>query len=183
MPRLLRAFAYLFIAFPGAILWLYGVVFAVGGIASAIVGGSTARPLMPLILIAMGAGVTAVGYLMVICTRILCGDPREKPLENHLPQRAAWDLGSQGAAILISAAGFAIIHCISEQNWMRLALGIVFLAMFVALFFRLSRHRMRVRQLWLKEFTDAETARALLTLSPPRFEAAPRASGPANEEK
>jgi len=106
------------------------------------------------------------GYLMVIFTRILCGDPREKFAAHRQPQRVAWELGIQATGVLLVAGGIASVHNILIQNWGLLLLSIALFAASIVLYFWISERWNKRRQLWLKELEDLEPSRG----SPPAGE-------------
>ena len=168
MPRLLRAFAYLFIGFPGALIWLYGALLCVNSSCSIFYRQEARNHWSDLLIFAVAATAVAIGYLMVIGTRILCGDSRELFAGFHFAERVMWSLGIQITGILTAAAALTTFICIFTAEWKRLPIPLVLLVFFAFASVRLGRHWARLRNTWLQEIIDARSSRAHFGLNPPR---------------
>ncbi len=162
MPRLLRAFSILFIGFPGAWIWLYGALSLTGTFAATIAGEASGNLMSILAALAIGFGSLILGYLMVICARIISKDPRERFAGHHFTERVAWVLSLQLTSVLAVAALFAAMSCLSHEQWSKMILPVLLAAGFGMTASRLAAHWHKLGSKWHKEITDAETARATL---------------------
>jgi hypothetical protein len=168
MPRLLRAFATIFIAFPGALIWLQGAVLCVKVSGTVLYRQEAGGNLPDLAIFAMGAAAVAIGYLMVIGTRILCGDSRELFAGFHFGQRVMWNLAIQLTGCLTAGAAFTTIVCIATADWETLTLPLVLLVFLAFAAIRLVLHWQRLSNTWIQEIIDARTARSRLDLPVPQ---------------
>jgi hypothetical protein len=168
MPRLLRAFATLFIGFPGAIIWINGALLCVKGSYSIFYRQEARNSLDDLVIFAIGATAVALGYLMVIGTRILCGDSRELFAGFHFAERVMWNMGIQLTGILTAGAALTVFICIFTSEWKSLPLPLALLLSFAFVAVRLGQHWARLRDTWLQEIIDARSSRAHFGLDSPR---------------
>jgi hypothetical protein len=170
MPRLLRAFSALFIAFPGAIIWFYGALLCVYGSCSIFYRQEARNLWDDLAILALGASAVTLGYLMVIGTRILCGDSREIFAGFHFAERVIWCVAIQLLGILTASAALATLFLALAAEWQRVPLSLVLLLSFATASILLGRHWIRLRDTWTQEIIGARAARTRLHFHPPRNE-------------
>lgn len=157
MPRLLRAFAHLFIAFPGVLIWALGCV-ALGASTANIVAGGSEPNLEMLIMPVFGATGMILGYCMIIGSRILCNDPRERATGAHLLQRLGWESGRQITGVLSAAAVMVIADRFLSADLRGILVELGVLILFITSFMWITMKWEEIRSLWLKEARETEHA-------------------------
>jgi hypothetical protein len=168
MPRLLHAFAFLFIHFPGVVIWLYGAALCVAASCPFFPPMYPSLPWSDLLTLAAGATAIVIGYLMIIVSRILCNDPIERFAGIHFAERVLWKLAIQFSGILTVAAAMTTFIYIFTSDWKRVPVPLCLLFLLATASVLLGQHWTRLRNTWLREIVDARAARARLDFHPPR---------------
>jgi uncharacterized membrane protein YadS len=167
MPRLLRAFAALFIHFPGVVIWLYGAVLCVAASCPIFPPAYPSLPWSDLLTFAAGATAIVIGYLMIIVSRILCNDPLERYAGIHFAERVLWKIAIQFSGILTVAATITSFIHIFTSDWKRVPVPLGLLVLLATASVLLGQHWIRLRNTWLQEIIDARAVRARLDFHPP----------------
>ena len=167
MPPLARAFVQLFIALPGALIWIAGGLAGISLCAYFLFAHSLERD-SPALFVAMPASFATVtlGYSMQVLAGNLNGDSRFRFAGSHFGARLGYDTAVDYCGILAAGATMGMVLSPVTGRWENLAISFAVFALFCSLPRVSIRRRTMRTALWQQEADTLAAQRLILEAEP-----------------
>ena len=145
MPSLIRAFLYLFMAFPAVIVWFLAVGIATFAWAS--ICGHQAD-LESLALGSLSLAILFTAHVIHLLAGHLLDDPRYRFVPGKIRPRLGWGAALHISGVMAAGAGIGTFIALSDGHWLRAAVALLLFLIFGYTFLRLRREHWRRLQTW-----------------------------------